>query len=162
MRNKKWKETEYSKRKQDWQPHDLILQELMKCSTFSKASEDQDYGGIDGWKSFPFDLKVTDGIPRTLGSLKLNDYELFKWFLEHQDLNRFHPTNRIIVITHKNKQEFTPEDARQIARLIDHAFSFERYYSDIDYTLLGTGDQTSHAYYGQRYRMKIGLLIRHY
>lgn len=162
MRNKKWKKTEYGGRKRDWLPHDLIIDELIKFPTFSKASEDQDYGGIDVWKSIPFDVKVTDGKPRTLGSVKLKDYELFKWLLQHQDLNRFHPTNRIIVITHKTKEEFTPQDARQIAKLIDHEFSFERYYSDIDYTLLGTGDQTSDPYYGQRYRMKMGLFIRHY
>lgn len=161
MRIKQWSQTEYVEREQDWAPHDLIIEELAKFPGHRAATEEEDHHGVDLWKEIPFDVKITDGVPKTYKGFN-DDLELFKWLLEHQDLDRFHPTNRIIVVSHKGSKQLKQEDAQIIAQYIDQAFIFSRYFVNVDYTLVGNGNQTQHPHYGKRHTMKIGLLIHYH
>ena len=163
MRDKEWKKTEYGDRKPDWLAHNMIAAALANLARYRRASEEEDYQGIDVWREVPFDIKVTNGIPKTYTDYD-EEFALFKWFLEHQDLDRFHPTDRIIVVLHNiEKTQLTPEDADRIAIQIEGEFLRGKYYTDVTYTLLGPADgsQARHPRYGEKHRMKAGLLT-HY
>ena len=159
MRDKKWRQkTTYSEREADWRPHNMIIDELTKYSKISRATEDEDRAGIDFYiENLPFDIKITDDIPFTYEKTILG-YPLFKWLLENQDLDRFHPTNRIIILLAKYKKDLTKEDASKIAAYIEKA-NVNEYYKNIEYTLRGRRGQKNHEQYNKQYSMEKGLLI---
>lgn len=154
MRDKNWKtDTTYEQRKNDWQPHDDIVNVLCRFQNFIKATQEEDYGGVDlWWENEPFDIKTTNGTPRSCPYKE--EHNVFHWLLEHQDLDRFHNTNRIIIIIHNQKY-----DPVTVACQINECFNKGKVFKNIDYRLVGRDGQEKHPLYGQHQKMKFGLLI---
>ena len=137
-----------------------MVEQLCEFSKFNAATQEQDFGGIDFFfRNIPFDIKSTDWLPRSYES-KNTGYPLFRWCLEHQDLDRFHNTNRIIIIIYKTKIDFGIKDANIIAEYIATT-PIRGYFKNIKYMLKGKFNQDSHEKYGTKQTMDYGLLI-HY
>lgn len=156
MRNRNWKkETTYEQRKADWQSHDQIIDCLCRFQDVRKATQEEDYNGVDFWyQDMPFDIKTTFGYPR---SCPYSDsYNIFLWMLQHQDLDRFHNTNRIIIIL--NQQKIDP---LQIACQFNDIMNNRKYWNNITYRLKGRDGQENHPLHNKILKMKIGIMIDH-
>jgi len=156
-RNSNWKtETTFQQRRIDWENHDKIVDFLAKFQNWNKASQQEDYEGIDIWYgSIPFDVKYTIGYPKTCVQ-NLFDFDLFLWYLEHQDLDRFHNTNRIIILQKSDGMEL---DLFSVACDIQSKIEMGNYFKNIKYQLRGRIGQDQHQKIGTFYSMPIGLLV---
>lgn len=155
MRQANWKTaTTFEERKVDWHAHNKIINFLCQYTNWKKATQEEDYEGIDIWYGVTsWDLKITVGYPKSC-SRNLEDYDLFKWYLENQDLDRFHNTNRIIVLQHNSTL-----DVLGVACQIENAIEQQSYYQNITYRLKGRGQQENHVLNSKIFRMDKGLLV---
>lgn len=156
-RNPNWREeTTFEERKNDWASHDGIVDFLCKYQNWRKATRDEDYKGIDVYFSdIPFDIKTTQGNPKTCPFPIVADNNLlFKWYLEHQDLTRFHNTNRIIILYQKQCDPFTA------ACYIESKMASDKCFKNICYRLEGCGFQKNHPLFHKPFIMRLGLLVR--
>jgi hypothetical protein len=137
----------------------MIVEALCQNPRVKKTPIDEDYEGFDFYlDGEPFDLKVTDGIPQAYMG-EPTEKDLYLWLLEHQDLDRFHDSNRIIVILEKQKDDFINEDAETIAKEILQAKPAQ-YFQNLPYILRGRSqDQQNHPLQGEIRTMEKGLLI---